>query len=103
MTRLSKGATVVLLSGGLDSTTLLYHLRAEGHPVLPISIWYGQRHARELVAARAICAQADVQFMEIDLRSVREVMKGSSQTDPTVDVPEGHYSADNMAITVIPN
>jgi len=32
-----------------------------------------------------------------------QLLGGSSQTDPTIEVPEGHYAADNMAITVVPN
>ena len=47
--------TVVILSGGLDSTTLLYHLIAEGHAVHALTFNYGQRHNRELRAAEQIC------------------------------------------------
>ena len=43
---------VVILSGGLDSTTVLYHLKSQGHEVKALSVDYGQRHSRELAAAR---------------------------------------------------
>lgn len=46
---------VVLLSGGLDSTTALYWARSKGFRPIALSVLYGQRHARELKSARAIC------------------------------------------------
>jgi 7-cyano-7-deazaguanine synthase len=46
-------ATVLVYSGGLDSTTLLYDLRAQGHTLRALGVDYGQRHARELVAYAA--------------------------------------------------
>lgn len=95
---------VVLHSGGLDSTTLLYHLRSMGMEVFPLSVYYGQRHQRELLAARDIYTVGGfTQFENVDLRELKKVLKGSSQTDPTVEVPEGHYATDNMAVTVIAN
>ena len=51
------GKVIVIYSGGLDSTTLLYHLRAERWEVKALSVDYGQRHREgELGAAEAICA-----------------------------------------------
>lgn len=94
---------VVLHSGGLDSTALLYHLRDTGFDVHPISVNYGQRHSRELEAAHAICVAGHFPGQLVDLSSLRYVMRGSSQTEGGIDVPEGHYSEDNMAITVVPN
>jgi 7-cyano-7-deazaguanine synthase len=66
--------TVLLYSGGLDSTVLLYDLRHQGHDVLPVGFDYGQRHIHELTAARNIAQ---------DLRTVRlprEIFLGSSLT-----------------------
>ena len=51
-----KRKTVVVFSGWLDSTTLLYHLLALGHDVKAISFVYGQRHRKKLDAARAIAS-----------------------------------------------
>src|SRR5262249_45253551 len=49
---------VVIHSGGLDSTTLLYHLRAEGSELVALSADYGQRHRdRELASAAAVCGR----------------------------------------------
>lgn len=94
---------VCLHSGGLDSTTLLYHLRSMGVDVYPLSIYYGQRHERELVSALAICEKGGFKAKSVNLESLKAVLGGSSQTDPSIDVPEGHYAADNMAVTVIAN
>ena len=51
---------VVLLSGGLDSTTVGYLARRSGYEIFALSIRYGQRHERELEAARAVCCALDV-------------------------------------------
>lgn len=100
---MSERKVVVLHSGGLDSSTLLYHLRNLSYEVLPLSIHYGQRHWKELNAAAEVCKVGGFKFNRVELPSLVNVMTGSSQTDPSVAVPEGHYAEDNMAITVVPN
>lgn len=52
--RAQRGPAVVLLSGGMDSATALAIARSRGHPVITLSVRYGQRHVRELRAARAL-------------------------------------------------
>jgi len=95
--------SVLLYSGGLDSTVLLYDLIDSGDEVLPIGIDYGQRHAKELEAAFDICQKLKLQSTQLDLGDLRLVMKGSSQTDDSVDVPLGHYADPSMKVTVVPN
>lgn len=51
---------VVLLSGGLDSTTVAYLAARSGHDIYALTIRYGQRHERELDAARRICQELNV-------------------------------------------
>jgi len=87
-------ATVVLLSGGLDSTTLLYHLRAEGHEVIPVGFHYGQRHARELESARAICEGLGLPYRVFTMPDVQAVKP---------EIPDGHYAEESMKATVWPN
>lgn len=94
---------VALLSGGLDSTAMIYYLRDQGYEVLPISIHYGQRHHKELSAARKVSSRGVFQHQEISLSPLHLVLGGSSQTDLMVEVPEGHYAEDNMKVTVVPN
>lgn len=95
--------TVIILSGGLDSTTLLYQLLAAGDRAVPLGIDYGQRHRRELAAARALCQDLGLDYTVADLRALRRLLPGSSQTDDTVAVPEGHYTDASMRHTVVPN
>ena len=78
---------VVLLSGGLDSTTVLAIAQSEGYVPYALSFRYGQRHAAELDAARRIAAAAGVAghvVAEIDLR----VFGGSALT-ADIEVPKG--------------
>lgn len=94
--------TVVIYSGGLDSTVLLYLLRAQGDEVLALSVDYGQRHRVELQASDQICARLGIQHVTADLSSMRFLLRGNSQTD-SVAVPHGHYTAESMKLTVVPN
>jgi 7-cyano-7-deazaguanine synthase len=93
---------VCLFSGGLDSTVLLYEMLKHG-PIYPLSIYYGQRHSRELVSVREICARLRSAHQILHLPMLNEVMRGSSQTDISIDVPEGHYEDASMRATVVPN
>lgn len=94
---------VVTLSGGMDSTALLYHLKKLGHEVLPISFNYGQRHRRELISASQVSAALGVPHTIVDLTSLNAIMRGSSLTDPSIAVPHGHYADPSMKVTVVPN
>lgn len=95
--------TILIYSGGLDSTVLLFKLLREGHEVRALGINYGQRHRKELDAATAICAKLGVEYRIADLSAIRPLLGGSSQTDDSVAVPHGHYAAETMKLTVVPN
>lgn len=94
---------VTIYSGGMDSTVLLYYLMAEDYDVRAISIDYGQRHRKELESARTICGTIGLRHEVADLRGITHLLGGSSLTDTKIDVPEGHYAAENMKATVVPN
>lgn len=94
---------VVLLSGGMDSTTLLALAAARGPVLGALSVNYGQRHAVELEAARDVADFYGVPHFILDLTSWGSLLTGSALTDSSVDVPEGHYAAPSMAVTVVPN
>jgi 7-cyano-7-deazaguanine synthase len=100
---MTKPLAVLAFSGGMDSTTLTAHYRKEGYELLLLSFDYGQRHARELTAARAIAGWFDAEHHVIDLTSVGALMPGSALTDYNVPVPDGHYAAESMRSTVVPN
>lgn len=94
---------IVLTSGGMDSTTLLYQHVRLGDELRAIAFNYGQRHQKELTFAKINAEKAKVPLTVVDLHSLRDVLPGSSQTDDNVGVPEGHYSEDLMKLTVVPN
>lgn len=75
---------VVLVSGGLDSATLLYWARARGWRPLPLAFRYGQRHARELDAARRLAAGLDLPLTVLDIALP---WRGSSLLDPVAAPP----------------
>jgi 7-cyano-7-deazaguanine synthase len=78
---------VVLLSGGLDSYTAAAAAKRDGLELYALSIDYGQRHVRELEAARAVAKALDVkQQLELALDLTR--IGGSSLTSTTIDVPK---------------
>lgn len=95
--------SVVLCSGGIDSTVLMYHLLHEGVEVKALSIDYGQRHRKEIDAARRITGLLNIDLRVLDISSVSSIMTKSSQTNPDVAVPHGHYASNTMAVTVVPN
>jgi 7-cyano-7-deazaguanine synthase len=97
---------VLLFSGGVDSTVLLWRLvHNEGASnIRCLSVNYGQRHLRELRAAKELSSLAGVTEHRIaDLSALAYFLQGSSQTSPHVPVPEGHYESDRMRATVVPN
>jgi len=96
---------IVLASGGMDSTTLLYEVAGElgVDEVHALGINYGQRHNRELAAAANIAEQLNVQYDVVDLTSLARFLRGSALSDPGVDVPLGHYAEDTMRQTIVPN
>jgi 7-cyano-7-deazaguanine synthase len=96
--------TVVIYSGGLDSTVLLYHLRAEGHEVKALSVNYGQRHlAREMAAAEAICARLNLERRTVDLTALVEFFGGNALTNEGVALPDGAYAEETIGQTTVPN
>jgi 7-cyano-7-deazaguanine synthase len=78
---------VGLLSGGLDSYTAAAVARRDGCELYALSIDYGQRHVRELEAARAVARSLGVQqHLELELDLTR--IGGSALTSPAIDVPK---------------
>lgn len=94
--------TILVYSGGMDSTTLLYHLLDLKHEVKAISFNYGQRHSRELEMAKKTCEKLGVEHKIIDINFMRDIASNSSLTGD-IATPHGHYAAENMKLTVVPN
>jgi len=96
--------TVAVLSGGLDSATLLYHLRAEGQTLRTLSFDYGQRHARrELACAARLAAGLGSEWRCIDLTSLAALFGRNALTDDTLAIPSGAYAPDTISQTLVPN
>jgi 7-cyano-7-deazaguanine synthase len=87
----------------LDSTVLLYHLRADGDTVLALTVDYGQRHRVEISHAQRTCEALGAEWQLADLSPVAHLLSGSSLTSGQVAVPHGHYAEDTMKQTVVPN
>ena len=100
---LNKRAAVVLLSGGLDSTTALGIAISEGFDCYAMSFRYGQRHAYELIAAEGVARQmgvVDHVIVDINLRQF-----GGSALTSDVAVPKGRSLSDmgeGIPITYVP-
>jgi 7-cyano-7-deazaguanine synthase len=92
---------VVLLSGGLDSTTTAAIARRDGFEVHALSVDYGQRHSAELDSARRVAAELEVArhvVVRTDLRAI-----GGSALTADIDVPKNEDpSADRIPVTYIP-
>ncbi len=95
---------VVLLSGGLDSTTCLAIALSQGFDVYALSFRYGQRHEHELKMAAQIAAQTGViehRIVDIDLRA----FGGSALTDDAFEVPKDrsiNEMEDSIPVTYVP-
>jgi len=100
---MTKAKAVCLLSGGLDSSTVLAIAKAEGFDVYAMSFRYGQRHSVELAQAQKVAEQACVQrhvIVDIDLRQF-----GGSALTSDIDVPKDRTLDDmghGIPVTYVP-
>lgn len=93
---------VAIVSGGMDSVTLAYHLAEQGHSLHLLSVDYGQRHRKELNYARTTADALGERHSIIDLSSITTLIASSSLTSEH-EVPDGHYAEQTMRATVVPN
>lgn len=92
--------SAIILSGGLDSVTLLYDRQDD--IALAISFNYGQNHAgKEIPLARYHAKRLGIEFVEIDLKFMAKHFK-SSLLEGAEAIPEGNYDEENMRSTVVP-
>ncbi|MFT6202093.1 MAG: 7-cyano-7-deazaguanine synthase [Granulosicoccus sp.] len=90
---------VVLVSGGLDSTTVLAIAQRQGYECYTLSFDYGQRHRAELTAAELLSSKmnaAEHKTIVLDLRAIG----GSALTDDAIDVPEA--ASEGIPVTYVP-
>ena len=92
---------VVLLSGGLDSSTCLAYAKDQGYACYTLAIDYGQRHSAEIQASENVAAAIGVkrhQVMPIDLTQIG----GSALTDDSMDVPDFGEEDSEVPSTYVP-
>jgi len=92
-------SAIILLSGGLDSATVLAIARSQGYRTFALSVHYGQRHVAELEAARRVAKALGAyehRVMGVDLAGIG----GSALTDTAVAIPEAQTSG--IPVTYVP-
>ena len=98
---------VLSLSGGMDSSTVLLRLLADGYTVTALSFDYGQKHRVELDRAKSLIwyladNHLDVTHQVIKFSGLSQLLN-SHLVEGGDDIPEGHYEEANMVDTVVPN
>lgn len=92
--------SVIILSGGMDSVTLLYEYR--DRVALAVTFDYGSNHnRREAAFAKLHCERLGIEHLLIPLDFIHRYFK-SSLLEGADAIPEGHYAAENMKSTVVP-
>lgn len=93
---------VIILSGGLDSTTLLYRMLSEGYDAEALTFNYGQRHSIEIECAKRIAELRGVPHKIIDLGCISGFL-GDSALLGKKSVPKCHYTEEAARQTIVPN
>ncbi|HEY9618298.1 MAG TPA: 7-cyano-7-deazaguanine synthase QueC [Microcoleaceae cyanobacterium] len=92
---------IVLLSGGLDSATAAAQAIADGYQLTALSFNYGQRHHRELEAAKQVAQQLGItEHVIVELNLAQ--WGGSALTDSTISIPQTGVHPDVIPITYVP-
>ena len=91
---------MVLLSGGLDSATVLAIAKRDGYSPIALSFDYGQRHRVELARARALAGGSGVPHLVLPLPL--SAIGGSALTDSAIDVPKNALGGDAIPVTYVP-
>jgi len=98
--------SVIIASGGIDSSTLLYKMVSEGFQVYGLTFIYGQRHLKEVNSANRISEGLEILHKVVDISAMKELLLGSALTDSNVDVPEVPETAqhfETLKATIVPN
>ncbi|URM88714.1 7-cyano-7-deazaguanine synthase [Streptomyces sp. MRC013] len=94
---------IAVVSGGMDSVAMAHHLKDQGNELHLLSVDYGQRHRKEHDFAAAAADRLGAPHQVADLSAVGAMFRGSSITDPTVDVPEQTWEGYGESPNIVPN
>lgn len=97
---------ILIASGGIDSTTLLYKLISEGYDPVALSFLYGQKHNKEIEYVKRTCELLDTKHILVDISGIKDLLHGSALTDTDVDIPEVPETKeyfDTLKTTIVPN
>lgn len=83
---------LVLLSGGVDSTTCLAAAKEKYNDVVALALYYGQKHSKELAAAEKVAAYYSVQLLKLDLTPVFAYSSCSLLQHSVEDIPHKSYA-----------
>ena len=101
-----KDKAVLILSGGIDSSTLLYHLLDKGYEVHALTFYYGQKHSKEIEHSKIIAEEAKsrgkVNHRVVDISSIHDLISSGALTGEE-SVPKAFYSEDVQKRTIVPN
>ena len=98
-----KDTIVLILSGGMDSFTLLHRALNQNYEVDCLTFDYGQRHIKEIECARLSCHENHLSSLQIKIANVESIFAASALTSDSIDMPHGSYQAESMQSTIVPN
>lgn len=93
---------ILVYSGGLDSTTVLYDLIDRGYEVIAMSVNYGQKHSRELETAKQFCKDLGIKQIMLDLSWV-DIFKTNWLVNKDLEIKEGQYDEEVIKSTMVLN
>ena len=97
---------VMLLSGGVDSSTLLYYLLSKGCEVHALTFYYGQKHSKELESAEKLVSAArsreKVEHLIVNISTIHELIAHGALTGSD-GVPKAFYTEETQKVTIVPN
>lgn len=99
---------LLIYSGGMDSSTLLWDILSSGDDVEAVTFDYGQRHSKEIDCAQKMISYINSEGIEvrydiIDVKPIFKYIDSSALTNPAIEVPNCGYTEESAKITVVPN
>jgi len=94
---------LLILSGGMDSFTLLHHALNKNLSIECITFSYGQRHIKEIKSAVLACKINNLKHFEVQLENPKAMFVNSALVSDSINIPHGSYQSESMQATIVPN